>query len=142
MFEIYGVTPRYKIEDGYEDLEPQVLEIFNQCFLNDPSITDTEPPALEDLINLDVVVEGYTQPSEFYYGPDFTEKCKFSETLGVIKEMLNKYVEAFPKLAFDVFTRDGKYLFGIYRELDRIFLGEFNELHLTEELVREVIGLK
>ena len=142
MFGIYGVKPKYKIEDGYEDLEPQVLDIFNECFLNDPSITDTEPPALEELVNLDVVVEGYTEPSEFYYGPDFNEKCKFSEVLGVIKEMINKYVETFPKLAFDVFTRDGKYLFGVYHELDCIYLGELNELHLTEELVREVIGLK
>ena len=79
MFEIYGIKPRYKIEDGYGELEPQILEIFNEYFLKDESITDTEPPALEDLINLDVVVEGYTQPSEFYYGPDFNEKCKFSE---------------------------------------------------------------
>ena len=142
MFEIYGVKPRYKIEDGYKDLEPQVLDIFNECFLNDPSITDTEPPALEELVNLDVIVEGYTEPSEFYYGADFSVKCKFSEALDVIKEIINKYVETFPKLAFDVDTQDGKYLFSIYHELDRIYIGELNELHLTEELIREVIGLK
>lgn len=142
MFEIYGVKPRYKIEDGYEDLETQVLEVFNEFFLNDPSITNTEPPSLEELVNLDVVVEGYTQPSEFYYGPDFVEKCKFSEALGIIKEMTERYAEDYPKLTFDVETRDGKHLFWLYHDLDRICLGELNELHLTEELIREVIGLK
>lgn len=142
MFEIYGIKPRYKIEDGYEDLEPQVLEIFNECFLTDSSITDTEPPALEELLNLDVVVEGYTEPSEFYYGPDFNAKCKFGETLGIIKEMTKKYAEDFPKLTFHVDTLDDKHLFSIYHELNRIHIGELNELHLNEELIREVIGLK
>jgi len=142
MFEIYGVKPKYKIEDGYEDLEPQILDIFEQCFLNDSSIKDRTPPVLEELINLNVVVEGYTEPSEFYYGPDFCRKCKFSETLGVIKEMIEKYVEDFPKLAFDIKTEDGIYMFSIYHELDRIFIGELNELNLTEELIKEAIGLE
>lgn len=142
MFELHGVKPKYKIQDGYEELEPRVLDVFERCFLNDSSIKDRTPPALEELINLNVVVEGYTEPSEFYYGPDFCRKCKFSETLGVMKEMIEKYVEDFPKLTFHINTEDGKYLFSIYHELNHIHLGELNELNLTEELIREVIGLE
>lgn len=143
MFEICGVEPKYEIIDKYKDLEPQVLDIFNQCFLNDPSIKDAKPPALEDLKNLNVIVEGYTEPSEFYYGPDFSEKCKFSEVLDVMKKMTEKYAKDFPKLAFYVDTTDGKHLFSNYHDkLDCIYLGRINELNLTKELVKEGIGVK
>ncbi len=140
MFRIFGVEPSYKMEDDYKDLEPEVLDIFNQCILNDPSIKDAKPPALDELKNLDVVVEGYTQPSEFYYGPDFKKKCKFGEAMGVMKEMIANYAEEFPKLALHVDTIDGTHLFSTYHELDRIYLGRLNMLNLTEELIKEAIG--
>lgn len=142
MFEICGVEPKYKVEDRYRELEEPVLDIFNECFLKDLSIKDAKPPALEELINLKVVVEGYTEPSEFYYGADFAKKCKFNEVLGVMKEMTEEYAEDFPKLAFHVNTEDGIYLFSNYHdELDHIHLGRINELNLTVELIKEVIGL-
>ena len=56
--------------------------------------------------------------------------------------MTEKYAEDFPKLTFHVDTLDDKHLFSIYHELNCLHIGEFNELHLTEELIREVIGLK
>ena len=143
MFEICGVEPKYKMADAYRDLELKVLDIFSQCFLEDPSIKDAKPPALEELINLRVLVEGYTEPSEFYYGPDFCEKCKFSEVLGVMKEMTEKYAEDYPKLSFHVDTEDGIHLFSNFHdELDHIHLGRINEMNLTEELVKKVIGLE
>ena len=143
VFEICGVEPKYKVKDGYRDLEEQVVDVFNQWFLEDPSIKDAKPPALEELINLNVVVEGYTEPSEFYYGADFNEKCKFNEVLGVMKAMAEKYAEDYPKLSFHVNTEDGIYLFSNYHDkLDHIHLGRINEMNLTEELVKKIIGLE
>lgn len=143
MFEICGVEPKYKVVDSHRDMEAQVVDVFKRCFLEDTSIKDVKPPALEELINLNVVVEGYTEPSEFYYGADFEKRCKFNEVLEVMKEMTEKYAEDYPKLAFHVNTKDGIYLFSNYHDkLDHIHLGRINEMNLTEELVKKVIGLE
>jgi len=139
MFMLLGTTESYALEERYKDLEPLVLEIYEEYF-KDAHKVGVKSITVEELRNTEIKIRGYTIPQDIDYAPDFYKRCKFSEALEILKDAVETCPEMFYNLQFDISTADGDHLFWIRRDLETMYLTD--EYNLTEDMVREALGIK
>ncbi len=137
-----ALRTKYAIEDDYKEFEPIVLDIYHKYFKDAKEKNKIKITTVEELRNADVIINGYTMPQDYDYGPEYSTKCKVCEAFEILKEVVSTCPEMFYNLQFHVWTRDEEYLFCIRRDLETIHLGSHNEFNLTKDMVREALGIK
>lgn len=139
MFMLRGATESYRLEDKYKELEPMLLEIYEEYFQNAVK-SSMKSISVEELKNTEVVIRGYAIPQDIDYAPDYFKRCKLGEAYEILKEYVTDFPEEFYNLQFHVWTKEEVYLFTIRRDLETIYLG--NEYSLTKDMVREAMGME
>jgi len=143
ILSITGSTKKlYALKEAYKEYDSVVWDICNKYFKDAKERNKVKIRTVEEFRNTDVILKGYTIPQDYDYGPEYYVKCKMSEALEKIKEIVNVCPEEFYNLQFHVWTRDNDYLFCIRRDLETIHLGDKNVFGLTKPMVKEALGIK
>ena len=131
----------YSVEEEYKEYEPIIKEICKEYFDDAKERNKVIINTVEDLRNVDVEIRGYAIPQDYDYGPIYGKKCKLSEVSEILMYVVSTWPEEDYNLQFEVWTRDGEYLFCIRRDLETIHLGG-NKFNLTKEMIRAALGIQ
>ena len=95
---------------------------------------------IEELKNMEVKIRGYTMPDD--NAPDFYKRCKLSEALDIMKDFEKIVPKDFCNFIFTITDEDDDILFEIRRNLKTIYVEEINKFDLTEDIIKEILGIE
>lgn len=93
---------------------------------------------VKELRDMKVKIRGYAMPDD--NAPDFYTRCKLSEALEIMKNVVRDFPKEFYNLTFTITNEEDDFLFKLRRELDTVYLGD-NRFHLTKEMAMEALGI-